>query len=415
MLKTDKIPRITKGLRNCGNITCYFISSMQLFFNIEEIQEYFFHYNYYNENENENEYNKLQDDEKELILILNNLKKIYEIIFRDVDDIQNPSEYDKLIKDTVSKIIVNVDLTKQQESFEILIQIFTKFNNNFDFNNADLQKFKVTLIPLISNELLIKRTFDNNKYKCNDIFNINPVNEMHVLIKRENINFISKKTNFIDEIFKINIENIIDAEYMCNDPKYDVNGKRIEINEMQIKTCYNYNIQTKYIIINFIPYNELGIFKYGKIELNKSFSNNNINYKIKGIIIHIGAVGGGHYYYYHFLNNDCIEYNDMHVNKKTLLVEDDKYIFYENEHPVVIIYEQKDNINPSEKKSFDCNTSILENIVPAPAHIAAPAAVPAHIVAPVPPPKYIKNKSNKIHKLKILIDQHFSKLENLLK
>jgi len=33
----------TKGLKNCGG-TCYFNSFLQLFFNIEEIQEYFENY-----------------------------------------------------------------------------------------------------------------------------------------------------------------------------------------------------------------------------------------------------------------------------------------------------------------------------------------------------------------------------------
>ena len=34
----------TRGLKNCGG-TCYFNSFLQLFFNIQEIQEYFKNYN----------------------------------------------------------------------------------------------------------------------------------------------------------------------------------------------------------------------------------------------------------------------------------------------------------------------------------------------------------------------------------
>jgi ubiquitin C-terminal hydrolase len=372
MLKT-KISRITRGMRNCGGITCYFNSSMQLFFNIEEIQNYFYNYIYYNENE----YNKLKNNEKELILILNNLKRIYKIIFRDKDPIQNTisnDEYDKLIKDTVQKIFVDVDITKQQESFEILIQIFTKFD--FDFDNNDLSKFKDTLLPLINNQVLFKRTYDKNKYNCNDIINIKSEYNNYVPIKYENINMILKKTNFIDEIFKIFIEN--NTEWICDSPKY-INGNINKIDKMQIKSCYN--IQTKYIIINFVPYIDHVsgvIINYGTIELDKSFSVNNINYKIKGIVIHTGSVNGGHYYYYHFENDICKKYDDINVVDNYILLEStekDKYIFNENEHPVVIIYEKKDNINPSKKFDFEC--------------------------------------FNKIDRLKILIDKHFSRLKKL--
>ena len=186
----------------------------------------------------------------------------------------------------------------------------------------------------------------------------------------------SKKTNFIDEIFKIFIEN--NTQWTCTNPKEDINGNINKIYEMQIKSCYN--IQTKYIIINFIPYTYTipGIINYGTIELDKSFSVNNINYKIKGIVIHIGSLGGGHYYYYHFENDICKKYDDDDVDNNYKLLEStekDKYIFDTNEHPVVIIYEKKDNINPSKKINFEC--------------------------------------FNKIDRLKILIDKHFSRLKKL--
>jgi hypothetical protein len=321
----------TKGLPNCGD-TCYFNSFLQLFFNIKEIQEYFDIYITI-ETEDKN------DNESELILILNSLYIIYEFIIKDNKLNKNSSNH--IITQTIQNILdlkfTNIGI--HQDSIEVFNKLISKFIVN-DIKNIFLKYFSDILKELFT-----------NKNICNDkdIYNIS--------YSFDETNF--KNINLIDKIFTIDNSLKYNYEYY----------KQVDI-----------DIKSKYLIISFRS-TTYEIIDYETIKLEKSFNINNLNYKIKGIIIHTGdTIQSGQYYYLNFENEICTKYDDINIEDNYILIEkDDKYIFDNSNQPVIIIYEKKDIFNPT----------IITNSYYKPIHI------------------------NKIYKLKCLIDKHFSRLEKL--
>jgi ubiquitin C-terminal hydrolase len=91
----------TKGLPNCDN-TCYFNSFLQLFFNIKDIQDYFYEYNVIN-------IDTIANEEKNLIFILNKNNQPVIIIYEQQDNIypskQINYDFDKYIQDRKQNII----------------------------------------------------------------------------------------------------------------------------------------------------------------------------------------------------------------------------------------------------------------------------------------------------------------------
>jgi hypothetical protein len=374
----------TKGLYNYGG-TCYFNSFLQLFFNIEEIQKYFNTYNIVENNI------LIEEKEKKLILILNYFKNIYDIIIGK----QNISNYNNLIKEILNiildrKNIIN-PLTKQEDSSEVLLRIFEKFFVYKKlFKNEKINEFSELLNTLFYNKIISTKYYDKTKYECDYTYSI--IDEYSPLLKINNIQLSSSK-NLINDLFKIH-NNKIDSIF-CPD-------KDIEIKEFY--EYFIYDVKKKYIIINFIPYTQKGISDYGTVELDKSFRVNNINYKIKGIIVHIGNLKGGHYYYLHFENDNCTQYNDSKVDKKYKLSENNnKYLFNTQQQPVIIIYENNNTINPLKKINYDCT------------HYSIQQAIIAAIGTNTKTKDYIHNINKETKQLKSLIDIHFTELKNLVK
>jgi hypothetical protein len=355
----------TKGLPNCGG-TCYFNSCMQFLFNIQEIQNFFKKYTIIDSN------TILNEEEKKLILILNDLKNIYNIIIRSNDSILSTIDYNKLIKETLDKILDRGDivnpLSSQEDSSEIIVKINNKFiiNTNTDilhqFENNYINTFSKLLKKYLYNYTLSIRLYNKKTTNCKYDYKLKKEEIGTIQIKTENLHLDSKLTNFIDTTFKIHVEELEEGYCVgADDRPLIINGQKILLNEF--KVYYTYELQSKYIIINFIPYTyntRTNIIDYGQIEIDKIFSVNNINYEIKGIVIHTGkTMNSGHYYYLHFKNDECTEYNDSRVSRKNLTIRNNKYIFDTNNQPVIIIYEKKDNINPSKKINYDF-TSFIE-------------------------------------------------------
>jgi hypothetical protein len=403
----------TKGLPNCGN-TCYFNSFLQFLFNIEEIQTYFRNYN-----EIKIDSDEIVNEEKDLILILNGLKKIYNVVFRQ-ENISLPTNYDNDIIDT-KKHILEGEIGTQEDSSEIFLKLFNKFiiETNTDilkeYNNKNINIFSKLLKELFINNRLNKKHYDK-KNNCKYIYDLKNEEISLIQIKKEHLDLVSGTTNFISSIFKIHNDSLDDTK--CPDNENILNN---------FKEYYSYNLKSKYIIINFIPYTRQNIIKYGNVELDKTFSVNNINYKIKGIIVHQGTLNAGHYYYLDFKNDECTEYNDSSVTPNKLLTtssDKNKYIFNNYDKPVIIIYEKDNNITPIKKINYD----FFEFVGDLDSNIQDED--PDIILT-----KYSKNKINNytvkdyidkktpvnvelksnIDQLKSLFYDHFTKLDNLKK
>lgn len=324
----------TEGLPNCGN-TCYFNSFLQMFFNIIEIQDYFKDYSLIDD-KSESEY------DKKLILILNGFKKIYNIIF---NINKNNYNYINIIKNLIRNIFrksngTTIDVKQQQDSSEVYTIICGKFNSE-NITNTKLIEFSNLLKILFNNKSIETKTYNREieNLVCNDKFE--DKEEIKNIIQIHKNKILNNK-NFIKIILETEVEQI--DGFKCQDPSF--------IFKQFIKKSNN-ELISKYLILNFIPYDSNDVFKYGEVELDKKFvSKNNLNYKIKGIIIHTGELNAGHYVYYHFEDDKCKIYDDSSISRCNLKERNNKYIFDDKKHPVLIIYEK-----------YETNINKLQNLI----------------------------------------------------
>lgn len=338
--------------------TCYFNVIMQLLFHIKEIQEYFEKY------EQHSNYDIFKDKEiKRLIIILDRLKDIYNVI---INNINFGDQWNNIVIQLLKNTIYynkeqsdNFIITNQYDSVEFLMVIIDLFHikNNFpeipkikDFSKVLLNIHDHTIIKYI-------KVKDTDKQKCKDYDYLTSTTTEFLRIPIGDFN----NGNIIDYIF--NIKESEDYEPRnCNAD-----------NKIQIKKDIKefYNIKSKYIIINILPYAPIeinNIWTQTMLEFNisiyNSFSINNKIYKIKGIVVHYGKeINYGHYIYLSFEDNKWKTYNDSKVDRNY----DDNLTFnsdnsYANKQPVLIIYEEDNSINPD--KIFVSKVPIqIQNIV----------------------------------------------------
>jgi ubiquitin C-terminal hydrolase len=414
--------------------TCYFNVIMQLLFHIKEIQEYFSKYVQHSN------YDIFKDKEiKRLIIILDRLKDIYNVIINNINfGDQWNNIVIQLLKNTIYYNEVYTDdfiIKNQHDSVEFLMIIIDLFHikNNFpeipkikDFSKVLLNIHDHTIIKYI-------KVKDTDKQKCKDYDYLTSTTTEFLRIPIGEFN----NGNIIDYIFNI-------KEFEDYEPRNCNADNKVQIKK-DIK--FFYNIKSKYIIINILPYKSIkvnGIWTQTMLKFNisiyNSFSINNKKYKIKGIVVHYGKeINYGHYIYLSFEDNKWKTYSDSKVDPNY----DDNLTFNsDNKQPVLIIYEEDNSIHPDKTdKIFVSKVPIqIQNIVnkynndfPNQYNEVRlitfinnewkTNAIPDNLYKIIKTynnmflndlPIYEKKKSNKIILLQELINDHFQKINDLI-
>jgi ubiquitin C-terminal hydrolase len=337
-----------EGLSNLGG-TCYCNSLMQLLFHIQEIQDYFQNYTQHAN------YDAIQDQEtKRLIIVLDRLKDIYDVINnkKKFDKNQWDNIVIKLLRNTIHyEAYPNDDYikTNHEDSSELLNSIITLFHINNNHDNHKIKEFSKVLLNIYNHTIIeYIKVKDKDKIKCKDDDQLKSTNTDLLQHKVSQFN----NGNLIDYMFDIKHTEDGESRRCSTDTNINIKKDKLEF----------YNIKSKYIIINVIPYRAEIVKLNGSItikktmlpfdiSIHKSFSINNKKYKIKGVVIHNGLnVDYGHYIYLSFEDNKWVTYDDssnseFNYDTKANL----KFNSKASKQPVLIIYEEDDTISHPDK------------------------------------------------------------------
>ena len=270
------------------------------------------------------------------------------------------------IKNKLIRSLDIMDCNRQHDTTEFFFllnsksgEISTKFTELFGFT-----KFQIDLF---------NQNIDHNK-KCKKPTQ-KPFPESIIKIEASSIN---ENDNLIDKIYlneEIKNKNeILSNRPVCPDPNYIEEGPYLLAGD--ILRIANYNVNSQYVLISYITYKTEGTYDnlkkiiiFKPIQLYKSFSYNNQDYIIKGIIIHSGnSMETGHYYYleYDKIKNKWTAYNDAQVYTINIDVSTDDNIYIFNNitmKPVFILYEKRTitEVPKNYKKiEFDLNNHIIK-------------------------------------------------------
>lgn len=273
MIKYSNIGKI--GLKNNGN-TCYLNASLQLLTHSGEFILKL--YKYYKNNKN------ITLIEKELLLLI--IKKWFSN-----EIIHNPLNIQ--IELSKKNSIFKPEFCEQNDASELLCCLIEEFQPLF--KNIFISKF---------NSILICKKCNYRKERIEDfnILSLDVTNHLNESFK----NFFKKET--LDD--KVNCEK-------CN--KKQIFDKKFEINKL-----------SNNIIIHLKRFNNKLEKNKQKIHANNILTLNNINYELRGTIVHNGSFQYGHYFFLgKNLSNQWFNYNDSVIYKLKLdEILSNGYIFY---------------------------------------------------------------------------------------
>ena len=324
------------GFINLGN-TCYLNSTLQLLFNIDELNEYFINKKFLEElNVNLKKTNfKNNQKIRHNILFIQNL---YSLIYDYTNNHKKTLTTKNLLK-SIQHLNSDFEGFEQHDSQEILIFIMDYIHENLKYevdinyngtpkNNTDIIVIN-SIIELskilnskysIINELFYGMFYNEYKSIENDTYdkiiskkyehfnNLTLEFDGHDLI--ENLDIFFKNEILDDELFDSKMKKkykVVKNIKIVNSPKYLF----ITLKKYNVKHKKNNNEYT-------FPFENLDFSKYCI-----GYDNYDCKYNLIGIICHIGSLNFGHYYSiikknnsWFLLNDDNIEEINVHNNKQ---------------------------------------------------------------------------------------------------
>ena len=247
--------------------------------------------------------------------------------------------------------------TNHEDSSELLNSIITLFHINKNHDNHKIKEFSKVLLNIYNHTIIeYIKVKDKDKIKCKDDDQLKST--MTDLLQHKISQF--NNGNLIDYMFDIKHTEDDETRRCGTDTNINIKKDKLEF----------YNIKSKYIIINVIPYrnDRITIIKTMlpfDISIHKSFSINNKKYKIKGVVIHNGLnVDYGHYIYLSFEDNKWVTYDDSSNSEFNYDIKANlKFNSIASKQPVLIIYEEDDTISHPDKTIISKVPRQIQDIV----------------------------------------------------
>jgi len=335
------------GFINLGN-TCYLNSTLQLLFNIDELNHYFVSKNFLEELNVNYRQSDFKNNIKHHVLFVQNF---YSLII-DYNNNNNKTLTPKNLLKSIQYINSDFQGFNQHDSQEILLIIMDiihemlKYDADVNYNGDP--KNKTDLIVINSIKELGKIL--NSKYSIiNELFygmyyteyKSIENNNLHELISKKYEHFNNLTLDFEGNNLTENLDIFFKKEILetklydeKTNKKYSVakSVKIINSPKYLYITLKKYNSKTKKNNTNYtFPINNLDFSKYCI-----GYDNYKCKYNLIGVICHQGSLNFGHYYSIIKKNNQWFILNDDTINNFN--IETNKNIMYKDAY--VLLYKK---------------------------------------------------------------------------